>query len=165
MAKKRRSASRSSSASSASSSQQASSSSQASSTQAKSSSSQSQASSGKSQAQQSQHPKHRSIAYIIAVVYVILHGLFWTAVAFSTHRVQVDKYPVLFGLLILSTLLSVAAGLGMWFWKRWAGYLYLVTGMAMGLLVTMLSGDLWLALGSFMPVIVVMYIIYPKLME
>jgi hypothetical protein len=158
MAKKRRSASRSSSASSASSSPQASSSSQASSTQAKPSSS-------KAQAQQPQHPKQRSIAYIIAVVYVILHGLLWTAIAFSTHRVQVDKYPVLFGLLIASTLLSVAAGLGMWFWKRWAGYLYLVTGMAMGLLVTMLSGDLWLALGSFMPVIVVMYVVYPKLME
>jgi hypothetical protein len=158
MAKKRRSASRSSSASSASSSQQASSSSQTSSTQAKSSSS-------KSQAQQPQHPKKRSIAYIIAVVYVILHGLFWTAVAYSTHRADVDKYPVLFGLLIVSTLLSLAAGLGMWFWKKWAGYLYLVTGMAMGLLVTMLSGDLWLALGSFMPVIVVMYVVYPKLME
>jgi len=158
MAKKRRSASRSSSASSASSSQQASSSSQASSTQAKSSSS-------KSQAQQPQHPKRRSIAYIIAVVYVILHGLFWTAIAYSTHRADVDKYPVLFGLLIAATLLSVAAGLGMWFWKRWAGYLYLVTGMAVGLLVTMLSGDLWLALGSFMPVIVVMYVVYPKLME
>jgi hypothetical protein len=158
MSKKRRSASRSSSASSASSSQQTSSPSQASSTQAKSSSS-------KSQAQQPQHPKKRSVAYIIAVVYVILHGLFWTAVAYSTHRADVDKYPVLFGLLIVSTLLSLAAGFGMWFWKKWAGYLYLITGMAMGLLVTMLSGDLWLALGSFMPVIVVMYVVYPKLME
>ena len=98
-------------------------------------------------------------------MYVILHGLFWTAVAFSTYRANVDKYPVLFGLLIVSTLLSLAAGFGMWFWKKWAGYLYLVTGMAMGLLVTMLSGDLWLALGSFMPVIVVMYVVYPKLME
>ena len=165
MSKKRRSASRSSSASSASSSQQTSSTQAKASSSSQASSSQAKASSSKSQTQQPQHPKHRSIAYIIAVVYVILHGLFWTAVAFSTHRVQVDKYPVLFGLLIASALLSVAAGLGMWFWKRWAGYLYLVTGMAMGLLVTMLSGDLWLALGSFMPVIVVMYVIYPKLME
>jgi len=165
MSKKRRSASRSSSASSASSSQQTSSTQAKASSSSQASSSQAKASSSKSQTQQPQHPKHRSIAYIIAVVYVILHGLFWTAVAFSTHRVQVDKYPVLFGLLIASALLSVAAGLGMWFWKRWAGYLYLVTGMAMGLLVTMLSGDLWLALGSFMPVIVVMYVVYPKLME
>jgi hypothetical protein len=165
MSKKRRSASRSSSASGASSSQQASSSSQASSSQSKASPNQSKASSSQSQAKQAQHPKHRSIAYIIAVVYVILHGLFWTAVAYSTHRADVDKYPVLFGLLIVSTLLSLAAGLGMWFWKKWAGYLYLVTGMAMGLLVTMLSGDLWLALGSFMPVIVVLYVVYPKLME
>ena len=162
MSKKRRSASRSSSASSASSSQQASSTSQASSTPTKSSTTQAKSSSSKSQAQQ---PKKRSIAYIIAVVYVILHGLFWTAVAFSTYRANVDKYPVLFGLLIVSTLLSLAAGFGMWFWKKWAGYLYLVTGMAMGLLVTVLSGDLWLALGSFMPVIVVMYVVYPKLME
>ena len=155
MSKKRRSASRSSSASSASSSQQASSTSQASSTPAKSSSSK----------PPQQQPKKRSIAYIIAVVYVILHGLLWTAIAFSTYRANVDKYPVLFGLLIVSTLLSLAAGFGMWFWKKWAGYLYLVTGMAMGLLVTVLSGDLWLALGSFMPVIVVMYVVYPKLME
>jgi cation transport ATPase len=162
MSKKRRSASRSSSASSASSSQQVSSTSQASSTPTKSSTTQAKSSSSKSQAQQ---PKKRSIAYIIAVVYVILHGLFWTAVAFSTYRANVDKYPVLFGLLIVSTLLSLAAGFGMWFWKKWAGYLYLVTGMAMGLLVTMLSGDLWLALGSFMPVIVVLYVVYPKLME
>ena len=72
---------------------------------------------------------------------------------------------MLFGLLITSALVSVAAGLGMWFWKKWAGYLYLVTGMAMGLFVTMLSGDLWLALGSFMPVIIVLYVVYPKLME
>ena len=155
MSKKRRSASRSSSASSASSTQQASSTSQASSTQAKSSSSKS----------QQQQPKKRSIAYIIAVVYVILHGFFWAAASVATHRAEVDKYPVLFGLLIASALVSVAAGLGMWFWKKWAGYLYLVTGMAMGLFVTMLSGDLWLALGSFMPVIVVLYVVYPKLME
>ena len=152
MSKKRRSASRSSSASSASSSQQTSSPSQASSTQAKSSSSKPQ-------------PKKRSIAYIIAVVYVILHGFFWAAASVATHRAEVDKYPVLFGLLITSALVSVAAGLGMWFWKKWAGYLYLVTGMAMGLFVTMLSGDLWLALGSFMPVIIVLYVVYPKLME
>ena len=154
MSKKRRSASRSSSASSASSSQQTSSPSQASSTQAKSSSS-----------KQQPQPKKRSIAYIIAVVYVILHGFFWAAASVATHRAEVDKYPVLFGLLITSALVSVAAGLGMWFWKKWAGYLYLVTGMAMGLFVTMLSGDLWLALGSFMPVIIVLYVVYPKLME
>ena len=98
-------------------------------------------------------------------MYVILHGFFWAAASVATHRAEVDKYPVLFGLLIASALVSVAAGLGMWFWKKWAGYLYLVTGMAMGLFVTMLSGDLWLALGSFMPVIVVMYVVYPKLME
>jgi len=155
MSKKRRSASRSSSASSASSSQQTSSTSQASSTQAKSSSSKS----------QPQHSKKRSIAYIIAVWYVILHGFFWAAASIATHRAEVDKYPVLFGLLIASALVSVVAGVGMWFWKKWAGYLYLVTGIAMGLLVTMLSGDLWLALGSFMPVIVVLYVVYPKLME
>jgi cobalamin biosynthesis Mg chelatase CobN len=157
MSKKRRSASRSSSASSASSSQQTSSTSQASSTQAKSSTTQAKSSSSKSQ----QQPKKRSIAYIIAVVYVILHGFFWTAASVATHRAEVDKYPVLFGLLIASALVSVAAGLGMWFWKKWAGYLYLV----MGLFVTMLSGDLWLALGSFLPVIVVLYVVYPKLME
>ena len=161
MSKKRRSASRSSSASSASSSQQTSSTSQASSTQAKSSTTQAKSSSSKPQ----QQPKKRSIAYIIAVVYVILHGFFWAAASVATHRAEVDKYPVLFGLLIASALVSVAAGLGMWFWKKWAGYLYLVTGMAMGLFVTMLSGDLWLALGSFMPVIVVLYVVYPKLME
>ncbi len=161
MSKKRRSASRSSSASSASSSQQTSSTSQASSTQAKSSTTQAKSSSSKPQ----QQPKKRSIAYIIAVVYVILHGFFWTAASVATHRAEVDKYPVLFGLLIVSALVSVAAGLGMWFWKKWAGYLYLVTGMAMGLFVTMLSGDLWLALGSFMPVIIVLYVVYPKLME
>jgi hypothetical protein len=155
MSKKRRSASRSSSASSASSSQQTSSTAQASSTQAKSSSSKS----------QPQHSKKRSIAYIIAVWYVILHGFFWAAASIATHRAEVDKYPVLFGLLIASALVSVVAGVGMWFWKKWAGYLYLVTGIAMGLLVTMLSGDLWLALGSFMPVIVVLYVVYPKLME
>jgi hypothetical protein len=158
MSKKRRSTARNTSAARASSSAQASSSA------AQTSSSGTQASSNRARTQQPAHPK-RTIPYIIAVVYVIIHGLFWTAVHFATYRAQVDKYPVLFGLLIASSLASVAAGLGMWFWKRWAGYLFLGTGIATGILVTMLSGSLWLALGSFMPVIVVMFVVYPKLME
>jgi hypothetical protein len=159
MTKKRRSAAHSSSAARPSSSQQASSS-----PSSKATSSQTQSQPARAQAQQPRREK-RSIAYIIAVAYVILHGLFWTAATFATYRAQVDRYPVLFGLLIASSLASVAAGLGMWFWKRWSGYLYLATGIATGILVTMLSGSLWLALGSFMPVIVVIYIVYPKLVE
>ena len=111
------------------------------------------------------HPQKRRVAFMIALGYVIVHGLIWAAIMIATRRQAVDQTPVLYGLLVLSALLDVVAGVAMWLWKKWGAYLYLAGGMATGLFVTLLSGDLWLALGSFMPVIVVTYIVFPDLVE
>jgi Na+-translocating ferredoxin:NAD+ oxidoreductase RnfE subunit len=55
------------------------------------------------------------------------------------------------------------AGIAMWFWKRWGIYLYVVAGVATALLFLMRTASMWMFFGAFLPMIIVGYILQPRL--
>jgi hypothetical protein len=107
----------------------------------------------------------RTVAFIIAVAYVVIHGLVWSAALFATNRASVDRNPIIFYLLLATSLADVAAGVGMWFWQKWAPGLFLATSMLTAGFVTLVSGSLWLGMGALIPAIVVAYVTLPKVTQ
>lgn len=104
--------------------------------------------------------KHRNTLLTIALILVILHGLFMVAVYWtSVPEVQRGPTNVALWVMLLAAVASVVAGAAMWFWKKWGIYLYgaaAVAEAAVGLLAT---GSLMMVFGALLPAIVVLYII------
>lgn len=60
---------------------------------------------------------------------LILADAILTAVLMFVYRkdnIAESQVPIFLGLAVLFGLIAVAGAVGMWFWKRWAVYLYLV---------------------------------------
>ncbi|MCA9871325.1 MAG: hypothetical protein KC487_13235, partial [Anaerolineae bacterium] len=60
---------------------------------------------------------------------LILADAILTAVLMIVYRkdnIDESQVPLFLGLAVLAALAAVAGAVGMWFWKRWAVYLYLV---------------------------------------
>jgi hypothetical protein len=104
----------------------------------------------------------RGILFVIAVAYVVLHGLVWSAALFAVNPAAIDRNPIMFYLLLASALADVAAGVGLWFWKQWAPGLFLASSLLTAGFVTLVSASLWLGLGALMPAILVAYVTLPK---
>ena len=71
---------------------------------------------------------HRTSLQTAALVYVVIHGFFFWAIARSVATEDTTLSLVLFG---VASLASVIAGIGMWRWKRWGIYLYIIASLAL----------------------------------
>ena len=106
----------------------------------------------------------RGALLTIAIILVVLHGAFFTALSYSVIKGEdLIPAPVLLGLLFLCSVATVVAGIAMWFWKRWGIYLYVVAGVATALLFLMRTASIWMFFGAFIPMVIVGYILQPRL--
>jgi hypothetical protein len=81
----------------------------------------------------------RGALLTIAIILVILHGAAFTALSYS-----------------------VIKGV-MWFWKRWGVYLYVIAGLTTAVLFLMRTGSIWMFFGALLPMVIVGYILQPRL--
>ncbi len=95
-----------------------------------------------------------------ALIYVVLHGFIFWALARSIPSEETTLSLVLFA---LTALASVIAGIAMWNWKRWGIYLYGVASLALAGVVLLKTISLMMMFGAMLPMIVVIYIFYPAL--
>jgi hypothetical protein len=51
----------------------------------------------------------------------------------------------------------------MWFWKRWGIYLYVAAGIGTAVVFLMRTGSAWMFFGAFLPLVIVGYILQPRL--
>ena len=109
---------------------------------------------------QGQHPQ-RDTWISIVLALVILGNLFMTAVYWTTVRQPGDSSLTLI-LLLLASAAGVAAGVGMWFWKRWGVYLYGISAIATAVIALVRTGDLVMVFGALLIPIIVLYILQPK---
>lgn len=85
-------------------------------------------------------PKKRGTMLTVALALILLDAIL-TAVLMITYRrdnIDQTQLPIFLGLAVLFALAGVAGAVGMWFWKRWAVYLYLVAvagAVAVGLVI------------------------------
>lgn len=108
-----------------------------------------------------QHPQ-RTTLMTIALVLVILHGIFMAAVYWTTRQNVGDSSPIALTILLLTAVADVVAGFGMWTWKRWGLYLYAIATVVKTIIILLYTGDIILVFGSLLPAIIVAYILLPK---
>ena len=107
----------------------------------------------------SNQPTHRrTTLQTIALIYVVIHGFLFWAIARSMAVEETTLSLVLFG---LSALASVVAGIAMWRWKRWGIYLYAAATLVLAGVVLLKTMSLMMMFGVFLPMFIVIYILYP----
>ncbi len=107
-----------------------------------------------------QHAPHRSKSQTAALIYVVIHGFIFWAIARSMSVDDTTLALVLFG---LSSLASVIAGVAMWFWQRWGIKLYVIAGLVLGGVVLLKTASMYMMFGAMLPMIIIIYILSPAL--
>jgi hypothetical protein len=109
---------------------------------------------------QAKPAKHRNTLLTIALIVVILHGLFMFAV-YWTSVPDVQRGPTSWALwvMLLSAAASVVAGIAMWAWKKWGIYLFGAAAVAEAVVGLLATGSLMMVFGALLPAIIVLYII------
>jgi hypothetical protein len=100
----------------------------------------------------------RTSLQTIALIYVVIHGFLFWAIARSMAVEDTTLSLVLFG---LSAVASVIAGIAMWYWKRWGIYLYAIATLVLGGVVLLKTMSLMMMFGAILPMFIVIYILYP----
>lgn len=108
-------------------------------------------------------PPKRTAVMTAAIIYVIIHGLLWTAASWATVRDLTGNRPWYLGLLVVASIASIVAGVALWYWKRWGFYVYAASVVAVAVLTLLFTGSAFVMLGGLLPVALVAYALYPKL--
>jgi len=112
------------------------------------------------QTKQTPAPKQRNTLLTIALVVVILHGIFMAAVFWTVRGSAQSTYAQLATwMMAFSAVADIIAAGAMWFWKKWGIYLYGVAAVAHAIATVMVTGDLLLIFGALLPPIIVLYIV------
>jgi peptidoglycan/LPS O-acetylase OafA/YrhL len=104
--------------------------------------------------------KSRSTLLTIALVLVILHGIFmaffyWTVIPDA----QRTWSNIVLWVMLLTAVADIIAAAAMWYWKRWGIYLYGIAAVASAVVAVLMTGDLFLVFGALLPAIIVLYIV------
>jgi hypothetical protein len=104
--------------------------------------------------------KTRGTVLSILLVLIFLHALLATALVYSTLKEQYAAatswvLPVM-GLVSLA---GIVAAVGMWYWKKWAITLYLVTSVIAMVIHLMLTGSFLVVFYDLLPVSILAYVI------
>jgi hypothetical protein len=77
---------------------------------------------------QRQDPQRTWHLLTIALVIVALHGIFATYLYYTlrTQEAYLER-PWILGLMVVHSALNVVAAVGIWYWKKWALYVYAVS--------------------------------------
>jgi len=104
--------------------------------------------------------KQRGTALKIAIIFVIVHGLFMSFAAVSTANYNGEvNLPFTYALFVLASFASAIAGWGLWQWKIWGFNLYLGASVVIMALATMLTGSIMAAFWGLVPFAIVGYIV------
>lgn len=84
--------------------------------------------------------KKRGTMLTIALAFILLDAILAAVLMIIYRRDNIDQtqLPIFLGLAVLFALAGVAGAAGMWLWKRWAVYLYLISvagAVAVGLVL------------------------------
>lgn len=107
-----------------------------------------------------QHAQNRSKTQTTALIYVIIHGFIFWAIARTMSVDYTTLGLVLFG---LSSLASVIAGVAMWFWRRWGFNLYVISSIALGGVVLLETASIPMMFGVMLPMFIVILVFNPVL--
>lgn len=105
--------------------------------------------------------KKRGFWLSLALVIMALHGIVGT-VLYYTIRTQEDlRSPWIITFMVIHSLLNIIAAVGIWYWKKWALYIY-----AASTVIAMVAGlagvGSWSIFYMFLPLVILGYMLRTK---
>ena len=106
--------------------------------------------------------KERGVVLTILLIIMLLHGII-AAYVFYTYRVEtaiLDR-PWILTLMIIHSLANAIAAAGIWFWKKWALYIY-AGSTILALIVGLVSVGIWSVFYVVLPLAIVGWVLRTK---
>lgn len=115
-----------------------------------------------STSQQKTVHRERGTWLTIVLVVMALHGLF-AAYFYYTVRTQEATLsrPMIISLMVVHSLANIAAAVGIWYWKKWALYVY-AASTVLAVVVGLLSVGAWSVFYMVLPLVIVGWVLRTK---
>lgn len=106
--------------------------------------------------------RERGTWLTIVLVVMALHGLF-AAYFYYTVRTQEATLsrPMIISLMVVHSLANIAAAVGIWYWKKWALYVY-AASTVLAVVVGLLSVGAWSVFYMVLPLVIVGWVLRTK---
>jgi len=106
--------------------------------------------------------KERGTAVTIVLVLMALHGIFATYFYYTVRTQEADlNRPMLLSLMVLHSLANVIAAVGIWYWKKWALYVYAASTIV-AMVVGLLAVGAWSIFYMVLPFAIVGWVLRTK---
>jgi hypothetical protein len=104
--------------------------------------------------------KRRGAVLTILLALIFLHAIFATVLAYSTLKQDyIGSKSIILVVLALVSLADIIAAVGMWFWQKWAIYMYAITRVIATITHIILTGSTWVVFYDLLPVVILGYVI------
>lgn len=96
------------------------------------------------------------------LVIIIVQGILATVLfdIYRTDATTLDR-PIVLGLMIIHSLANIAAAVGIWFWKRWALYLYAASTI-LAIIVGLITVGMWSMFSLIFPFVILAWLLQEK---
>jgi len=109
--------------------------------------------------------KTRGTLLTIALIVMVLHGLaaaiFYAVARQDAIQTNYMDRPWLIGLMSLHFLANVVAAVGIWYWKKWAMYVY-AGSTILAVVVGLLSVGVWSVFYMVLPLVIIGWLLRTK---
>ncbi len=106
--------------------------------------------------------KERGTAVTIVLVIMALHGIFATYFYYIVRTQEADlNRPMILSLMVLHSLANVIAAVGIWYWKKWALYVY-AASTVVALVVGLMTVGVWSVFYMVLPLAIVGWVLRTK---
>jgi len=103
--------------------------------------------------------KERGILLTIVLVIMAVHGIF-AAYLYSTAAPEVQR-PWILTMMVVHSLLDIAAAVGIFYWKKWGLYVYAASTI-IALVAGLLSLGMWSVFYMVLPLVIVGWLLRTK---
>ena len=104
--------------------------------------------------------KRRGGLLTVLIVLIGVHAIFATYLGYtSLKQYYVGQRSWILALFVLISLADIVAAVGIWLWKQWAIYLYIIATVILTAMSIVLTGSIWVSLYQMLPVAILGYVI------
>ena len=104
--------------------------------------------------------KRRGGLLTFLIILIGVHGISAALLCFSYLKADYigQRTWILVGLTLIA-LADIVAAVGLWLWKQWAMYVYIIATAALAAISIVMTGNVWVSLYQFIPVAILGYVI------
>jgi hypothetical protein len=103
--------------------------------------------------------KKRGTVLTVILVLIFLHSLFGTYLAYTSLKEPYAGATWIIPVLALVNLASLVSAVGMWFWKKWAIYVYAATCVIGGVVHIVMTGTTMIIFYDLIPFVILGYVL------